>query len=77
MVWAGKGVVALALTSGLSSLTELSNTSQRTSTGVLGLIAIPACIPWSWMNLINSFGLVRSLDFPDGESAAVDDIAAS
>lgn len=37
------------LTSGLSSLTGFSTISYSTSTGVPGLMAMPACRPWAWM----------------------------
>jgi hypothetical protein len=56
----------------------LSRMSQRTSTGVSGLIAIPACIPSSWMYLINARGLVRSVVVLSvGSVAATEDTAAS
>jgi hypothetical protein len=51
--------------------------SQRTSTGVFGLIAIPAFNPRLWIYLINFLGLVFSSEVPNGVSAAVDEIAAS
>lgn len=65
------------LTSGMASLSSLSSISYSTSTGVLGLIAMPALNPCSWMYLINSLGLVFLSDVSAGASAAVLFIAAS
>lgn len=64
-------------TSGLSSATGFSRISHSTPTGVLGLIAMPACISCAWINLISSFGFVFLSDFSSGDSAAVESIAAS
>lgn len=50
---------------------------QSTSTGVFGLMAMPAFNPCEWMYLISFVGLVFSSDVASGDSAAVDDIAAS
>jgi hypothetical protein len=65
------------LTSGRSSATVFSSISHSTSTFVLGFMAMPACMPWSWMNFISSLGDVFSLEVPEGESAAVEEMAAS
>lgn len=65
------------LTSGTSALTGFSRISHSTSTGVLGFNAIPACKPSSCMNLMSSFGDVFASEVPDGESAAVEEMAAS
>lgn len=52
--------------------------SHSTSTGVSGLIAMPACMPSSWMYRINSRGLVRFVvDLSVGSVAATDETAAS
>lgn len=64
-------------TSGTSSLVVLSKMSYKTSTGVPGLMAMPALRPWSWMYLISSLGLVFLSEVADGSSAAVDEMAAS
>jgi hypothetical protein len=65
------------LTSGLSSVIGFSKISHNTSTGVLGLIAMPAFMPCEWINRISSLGLVLFSEIVVGDSAAVDDIAAS
>jgi hypothetical protein len=67
----------MELTSGTSSLLGLSRISYSTSTGVFGLIAIPARIPWSWMYLMSSFGFVFLSLVASGDSAAVESMAAS
>ena len=51
--------------------------SHRTSTGVLGFIAIPACMPSWWMKRMSSLGDVFLSDVALGESAAVEEMAAS
>lgn len=51
--------------------------SHNTSTDVLGLIAMPACIPFSCMKRISSLGDVFASDLAEGESAAVEEMAAS
>jgi hypothetical protein len=51
--------------------------SYRTSTGVFGLIAMPARIPRLWMYLMSSFGLVFLSLVASGDSAAVESMAAS
>jgi len=64
-------------TSGFAFSSGFSNMSHKTSTGVAGLIAMPACIPFSCINRINSLGLVFCSDAASGDSAAVEEIAAS
>jgi hypothetical protein len=70
-------VVTAVRTSGLSFSSEFSNMSHKTSTGVAGFIAIPACIPFSCINRINSLGFVFFSDVASGDSAAVEEMAAS
>jgi hypothetical protein len=65
------------LTSGFAFSSGFSNMSHKTSTGVAGLIAMPACIPFSCINWINSLGLVFCSDVASGDSAAVEEMAAS
>ena len=67
----------LHLTSGIASLLGLSRISHKTSTGVSGLIAMPASIPVLCMYSIISFGLVLVSVWSSGFSAAVDVVAAS
>ena len=68
----------MGLTSGRSVRSGLSRISQRTSTGVSGLMAIPACMPSSWMYLINWRGEVRSVvSLSVGSVAATEETAAS
>ncbi len=64
-------------TSGLSFSSEFSNMSHKTSTDVAGFSAMPACISCSCMNRIISLGLVFLSDVASGDSAAVEDMAAS
>jgi len=64
-------------TSGLSFSFGFSKISHKTSTGVSGLRAMPACIPLSWINRISSLGLVFSEEVASGDSAAVEEMAAS
>lgn len=68
---------ALQLTSGRSALSGLSNISHNTSTGVFGFIAMPACMPRSWIYFMSSLGDVLDVDVPEGVSAAVESMAAS
>ena len=67
----------IMLTSGFSSALGFSRTSHNTSTGVPGLMAMPAFIPCEWINWISSLGLVLLSEIAAGDSAAVDDNAAS
>jgi hypothetical protein len=67
----------MLLTSGTSSWVVFSKISQSTSTGVLGLMAMPAFNPRLWIYLISSFGLVFLSEVADGVSASVELIAAS
>jgi hypothetical protein len=65
-------------TSGRSSLTSFSRISHSTSTGVSGLIAMPACMPSSWMYRISALGDVGVVVvLSSGFVAATDDTAAS
>jgi hypothetical protein len=73
--WTG-GADGEILTSGTSCLFSFSSISHSTSTGVLGFIAMPACMPSLCMNLMSSLGDVFLSDFPLGESAAVEEAAS-
>ena len=64
-------------TSGVSAASGFSRMSQRTSTDVSGLMAMPACMPCSWMYRISSLGFVCRSDRSAGFSAADDSTAAS
>lgn len=65
------------LTSGTSCLVGFARISHRTSTGVLGFMAMPACMPSLWIKRISSLGDVFLSEVALGESAAVEDMAAS
>ena len=67
----------LSRTSGISFSSGFSKISHSTSTEVSGFIAIPASIPLSCMNRINSLGLVFLSEVASGDSAAVEEMAAS
>lgn len=74
----GNGVAGQKLTSGRSARSGLSRMSHNTSTGVSGLIATPACMPSSWIYLINWRGLVRAVVVLSvGSVAATEETAAS
>lgn len=64
-------------TSGFSAELGFSTMSHKTSTEVSGLMAMPACMPCSWMYRISSFGLVCWSEWSAGLSAAVEATAAS